>query len=317
MTLPTLLLADAPIPGAAELAAALQKAHVGGPDTVTKVAEDRGLHAMSGARNNRVYRWVTADGDTQCVKLYKADDERRLEREWNALTLLAQQDVPGVPRALWCVEDPELPIMGMTMVPGTPTAELDDPLPALAALPALANRIHAAPLVPAFRRLPRVDNAEHYVERIHRIWPEQMHRKPDDECVGQMRELLGWWRRSDDAAIVTEWAPSTFSRGDANLLNWLWDGKRLSVVDFEFAGYSDPAFDAADLVEHISARPIPDTVWDGIVEQLGVTNRRRYRAARRTCALRWLAVLWKHREKRPDDFQQQLARVLHLRDTLR
>ena len=66
-------------------------------------------------------------------------------------------------------------------------------------------------------------------------------------------------------------------------------------MDFEFAGYSDLAFDCADLTEHVSSRQagIDDQAWTEItgLAGLGGEDQRRFEAAQRTCALRWLAVL--------------------------
>ncbi|MGH3857078.1 MAG: hypothetical protein ACRDR6_27065, partial [Pseudonocardiaceae bacterium] len=41
-------------------------------------------------------------------------------------------------------------------------------------------------------------------------------------------------------------------------------------------------------------------------------NRQRFEAAQRTCALRWLAVLWKQRHRREQEFTAQLDRVRQL-----
>jgi Phosphotransferase enzyme family len=87
-------------------------------------------------------------------------------------------------------------------------------------------------------------------------------------------------------------------------------------VDFEFAGYSDLAFDCADLTEHVSSRQagIDDQAWTEItgLAGLGGEDQRRFEAAQRTCALRWLAVLWKQRDTRADEFTSQLDRVRRL-----
>ncbi len=108
-----------------------------------------------------------------------------------------------------------------------------------------------------------------------------------------------------------------FSRGDSNLLNWLWHQPTgsIHVVDWEFTGYSDTAYDAAELVEHVSAHAIDDTVWLSLLPELGITDhptRRRFLAAQRTVALRWLAVLWKRRHQCADEFEYQLQRVQQL-----
>jgi hypothetical protein len=87
-------------------------------------------------------------------------------------------------------------------------------------------------------------------------------------------------------------------------------------VDYEFAGYSDLAFDCADLTEHISSREagIDDQAWAEIVSLAGLADhdRRRFEAAQRTCALRWLAVLWKQRDSRTEEFTSQFHRVRRL-----
>src|SRR5262245_59556183 len=47
--------------------------------------------------------------------------------------------------------------------------------------------------------------------------------------------------------------PAVFGQGDTNLANFLWDGERVRIVDFEDSGLSDRAFELAVLVEHLSA----------------------------------------------------------------
>jgi Phosphotransferase enzyme family len=42
--------------------------------------------------------------------------------------------------------------------------------------------------------------------------------------------------------------------GEANLANYLWDGRRIRIVDFEDAAIADPASELAIVVEHLSAR---------------------------------------------------------------
>ena len=97
-------------------------------------------------------------------------------------------------------------------------------------------------------------------------------------------------------------------------MNWHWQDGTVFCVDFEFAGHSDVAFDVADLVEHISARVVPDSTWSDLLPTLGLRPemRRRFLAAQRTCALRWLAVLWSRRDTRPAEFRRQLRRVERL-----
>jgi thiamine kinase-like enzyme len=84
-----------------------------------------------------------------------------------------------------------------------------------------------------------------------------------------------------------------FTQGDGNLGNFIWDGERCYVVDFEDSGVSDPAYEVADLVEHVS-------IWlaglldpDDLIGRLGLEAAQRHRLLefRRLMALFWLLML--------------------------
>jgi hypothetical protein len=276
-----------------------------------------GLRPLAGGRNNHVFAWRTPRGDEVCVKAYRMDDRQRAEREWRALSLLAEASVANVPRPLWRDERGAVPIVAMTMLPGTSIPDLADGAAreaALAGLAATLRPIHDIPLDATFAMLPRVDSVAHYMARLTEVWPAQLDAQPPDGLTRELRRLLRAWWDSGDQETLARSAPRTFSRGDGNLLNWLWDGGSTRCVDFEFSGWSDLAFDAADLVEHVSARDVDDPAWSHVVAQLGLSEGMmpRFRAARRTCALRWLAVLWKQREHRVREFAVQLDRVRDL-----
>src|SRR5699024_12252802 len=85
----------------------------------------------------------------------------------------------------------------------------------------------------------------------------------------------------------------------------------LSSVVYDCSGAVDLSYEAADLVEHISMPSLSDDVLRALVTDLGVDAEHgsRFVAAQRTCALRWLAVLWKQRERRAEEFHVQLERV--------
>ncbi|WP_051102658.1 aminoglycoside phosphotransferase family protein [Parafrankia elaeagni] len=286
---------------------------VDGPERVEGLHR-LGLRPLAGGRNNHVFAWRDPQGDEVCVKAYRFDDRQRAEREWRALSLLARHGVPNVPRPLWREQHEDRPVVAMTMLPGVSVPDLAEPAAREAALVGLAVTlcpIHDVPWETGFARLPRVDSAAHYVARLTEVWPGQLGARPDDPLTRDLRRLLGVWRDSGDAEMLARPVARIFSRGDGNLVNWLWDSEVSRCVDFEFCGWSDLAFDAADLVEHISAREFDDRVWSAVVTALGIEGELmpRFRAAQRTCALRWLAVLWKQRERRAGEFSAQLDRV--------
>lgn len=260
-----------------------------------------GLRPLTGARNNHVYAWTDPDAGEVCLKLYRVDECRRVEREWAALTLLIEHGIEEVPRPLHLFPSATRPAIAMTMVAGTPLPGAPDQAAALKDLAVLTRRIHGVPLAGVLAVHPRIDAIDHYIHRLTQVWPPQLAAAPDDPLTPRMWALLDRWHGDGDSSVLREGAPAVLSRADANLLDWLIasDGSA-ACVDFEYAGGGDAATDAADLTEHISARAVDDHLWEDLLPELGVTaaNHQRFRAAQRTTALRWLAVLWKQRHHR-------------------
>ncbi|MFJ6020532.1 aminoglycoside phosphotransferase family protein [Nocardiopsis alba] len=291
----------------------LRDARTGGETRLKDVLENHGLRTLTGGLQNSVYAWEDPDNGPICIKLYTRENHRRrVEREWAALTLLAEHGVGDVPRPLWLDDDSDLPAIGMSLVAGTPLLESADREAALRGLAHATRRMQNVPLSGLLADVERVDSGSHYLLRLTEGWPRLLAEHEDDPLTRDMRALLTAWHDSGDAELVREKAtPAVFSRGDSNLLNWLRDGDRSPCVDFEYSGHSGVSFDAADLIEHISAREIPDSTWIALLPDLGVTaaDRHRFLAAQRTCALRWLAVLWKQRHNRAARFAAQHARV--------
>jgi len=245
------------------------------------------------------------------IKLYVKTDRQRVEREWAALTLLTPHGLRTVPALLWLEEAPVVPAIGMTRLHGQPLLQDTDQLTALRALAHTTTQLQAVPLTGLLARLPRIDTGEHYILRLRQAWPQLLAGQPDDPLTPLMQQLLAVWQRSGDTDLVTAPATPVLSRGDANLLNWMTTHDGAACVDFEYAGFSNKVFDAADLIEHISARAIPDSTWTQLLPDLGVTdaNRHQFAANQRTCALRWLAILWKQRDHRREEFTAQHQRV--------
>jgi hypothetical protein len=248
-----------------------------------------------------------------CVKIYRHLDHRRqAEREWAALTLLAEHHVDHVPRPLWLDRDGPQPALGMTLLDGTPLLDSADLSEALRGMATTTRRIQAIPLTGLLADLERVDPISHCLHRITTLWPGQLDQLADDPLTAQMRHLLGSWEATGDRQVLAESQPAVLSRGDANLLNWLHVDGASRCVDFEFSGHGTRVFDAADRIEHISARVVPDPLWYDLLPDLGIltsADHRRFLAAQRTCALRWLAVLWRQRHQRSDEFEVQCNRV--------
>jgi len=105
--------------------------------------------------------------------------------------------------------------------------------------------------------------------------------------VAQAHQAAEQWLAGSAVAELEEPLDVVIGHGDPNLANYLWDGQRVRIVDFEDAGRSDLAFELANLVEHIASR---DTEWTGFLEGFQVEPAR-LRAARCLWAAFWLTLL--------------------------
>ncbi|WP_433050853.1 hypothetical protein [Dactylosporangium sp. CS-033363] len=105
---------------------------------------------------------------------------------------------------------------------------------------------------------------------------------------------------------------TVLGHGDPNLANYLWDGQRIRIVDFEDAGRSDPEFEMADLVEHVGARGAD---WAGFLARFDLDGDRLL-DARRLFATFWLHLLRPggpaERRNPPGSLDRQAERLLDL-----
>ena len=86
-----------------------------------------------------------------------------------------------------------------------------------------------------------------------------------------------------DPVLLQQKPPDTvLGHRDPYLLNYLWDGSRVRLVDFEDSCLSDPATEVAILIEHLSTRD------SGLHPDLFAVDPVRLLAARRLWAMFWL-----------------------------
>jgi Phosphotransferase enzyme family len=84
-----------------------------------------------------------------------------------------------------------------------------------------------------------------------------------------------------------------FTLADGNLGNFIWDGERCRIVDFEDSGVSQVAFESADFTEHVSVwlRGLVDTdVLLGALD-MSTSQQRLLLNCRRLFAVFWLLML--------------------------
>jgi hypothetical protein len=286
-------------------------------DSADALCAEIGLRRLHGGLNNTVYVSTEAHQHI-CIKVYLVDDRRRAEREWSALQFLAAHQPGLAPEPLWFVPDPEFPIVSMSFVAGQPLHPAQVPAQALHALTHALQQLYALQSPVHTYPYRRVGAAAECVRRIEN-WAAALGESGDDMLVEYAQPVIHQWLDSSDRELLQEPAQAVFARGDPNLANCLWDGTRVRLIDLEYAGWSDIAFELADLVEHINARSISDDNWAGFVAHF-ITPRssmyKRFRAAQRTCALLWILLLWQDRVARLPTLLAQIERVKDLQEQL-
>ncbi|WP_237103882.1 phosphotransferase family protein [Nonomuraea sp. MG754425] len=244
---------------------------------------------------------ITYDGD-RVVKRYLDSKPGAAEREWRALTLLAEH-APGLAPEPITLDGG---VVTMSRLDGVPLRGLFARAKHVGAMAEALSQVHAAVPGHVLRTVPvRPWGREAIVDWITRrctAW------EPRESLADRaVKEGLRW---------VESWSPGdagvrpAFGTGDGNLANFLWDGTRVRVVDFEDSGRSDVAFEVAELAEHVS-------MWvDGDVEvahrfELSPQEDRRMRDCRKALSLAWLFLLsHEHPRNPPGTFLRQAERAL-------
>ncbi|MGN9836561.1 phosphotransferase family protein [Nonomuraea sp. H19] len=245
---------------------------------------------------------LTYDGDV-VTKRYVDSKPGAAEREWRALQLLAEH-APGLTPAPIAFEDG---VVSMSRIDGVSLRGLiaREAVHAVALAEALTEMYAAVPH-PVLETIPvrpwqRAAVAD-WIRRRAAAW------QPRDPLADRaVKEGLRWlksWRPGESGVRPV------FGAGDGNLANFLWDGARVRIVDFEDSGRSDLAFELAELAEHVSMWVEGEVVVAPRFE-LGPREERRLRECRKLHAIVWLFLL-SHESPRnpPGTFQRQVERVL-------
>ncbi|GAA0966674.1 hypothetical protein [Actinocorallia libanotica] len=106
-----------------------------------------------------------------------------------------------------------------------------------------------------------------------------------------------------------------FGPGDGDIADYLWDGHRVRVVDFEESGRSDRAFELAEITEHAASwveHPLDVGLF---LEQFDLTaaEAARMQDCRRLLALVWLFLpAFDEGRNPPGTAERQAERLSHL-----
>ena len=244
--------------------------------------------------------------DGLVTKRYTSWRRGEHRREWAVLCRLHRHAEGLAPRPVRATPDATPPTVTMTLMPGRP-------------LPARPSEAEVAGLAAALRTLWSVPlNGEPAIDDwaddlrfarglVDTDWPDAA-----DEIATALAAAEHWWQGPDPDLLRERPATLVLGHRDPNLANYLWDGRRVRIVDFEDARTSDPATELALLAEHLSARQLD---IHGLLEHFDV-DQRRLRAARRQWAMFWLSLLRPNgastRRNPADTAHLQATRVLDL-----
>jgi Ser/Thr protein kinase RdoA (MazF antagonist) len=241
------------------------------------------------------------------TKRYTSWDRGEPRREWAALKHIHRHAPDLVPQPVAADLTGVPPTVTMTIVPGQPmTADLTP-----GHIRDLATAIRTLWAVP-FADLTDIPPWQDDLPLARRLTDGP--RPTEPTAAAAYDAALAWWHGPDPALLRTPPEMRILGHRDPNLANYLWDGHRVRIVDFEDAAVSDPATELALLAEHLSTRHV-DT--NALCTQLDVDHQR-LRAARRLWAMFWLRLLLPGgpaaRRNPPGTARAQAQRLLHLID---
>jgi hypothetical protein len=250
------------------------------------------------------------------TKRFRSWDRGEAEREWAALTLLADC-APGLsaePVRADLIGRP--PVIEMSRLPGAPLGGA-----ALSAVQAdglalaLERLWHAAPAAKVTRRAGSALNPVALTAQVRSMLAAPGDRVASGPARQALRASAAWL--ASGALDDRGGASVVFGHGDPNLANFLWDGTRVRIVDFEDSGPSYRAFELALLVEHISAwseSGLDAAAFLGLFD-LTTAELAALRQFRRLAATYWLIKLQSAHQARPgtpDAVNRQAERLLRL-----
>ncbi|MEU0239097.1 aminoglycoside phosphotransferase family protein [Nocardiopsis sp. NPDC006198] len=252
------------------------------------------------------------------TKRFRPGDHDRCAREWHALTLLATH-APGVaPRPLTVDFATSRPVVTMTRLDGEPLRGQILDAVSTAALVETVTELQNAVSPGVLDRLPaRPGHQRHLLEFVH-TWAPRVRPGLSHYAARALDEGLTWLTDSALRGTSRPNVRSVFGPGDGNLANYLWDGSRVRVVDFEESGRSDRAFELAEITEHVGSWVEHPLDVSAFLSRFALTpaESERLHECRRLLALVWLLLLCRdekgERRNPPGTTYRQARRLLDL-----
>jgi len=214
------------------------------------------------------------------TKTYTSWQRDEPRREWSVLCLLHEHAADLAPRPVEAMLEARPPIVTMSRVAGQP----------------LDQGLTAAQMDAVVEAVGRLWTVPHHNLTDLPPWTDDLDfgrgltagpRPAGGVTAEAFDGALEWWNGPDPDQLRRRPAVTVLGHRDPNLANYLWDGRRVRIVDFEDAAISDPATELAIMMEHLSWRGAD--VGD-LAERFDV-DQGRLLAARRLWAMFWLCLV--------------------------
>jgi thiamine kinase-like enzyme len=209
----------------------------------------------------------------------------------------------------------------MSRLPGVPMrgVVLDDNQ--VKALGEAVRTLHAAVPPDVLSKVPlRPGRRENLIASIH-AWAPLSRGRLSCDLLGVVDRGLKWLGQSRMEREGELKVPLVLGAGDGNLANYLWDGSRVRIVDFEDSGLSDRAFELAEITEHVGSWVEQPLNVTSFLAQFDLTAAESAQLVecRRLLALVWLFLLIFDRTRQnprnpPGTVERQVDRLFVLLD---
>jgi hypothetical protein len=225
-------------------------------------------------------------------KHYRRWERGEPDREWNTLVLLDGLSPGLAPRPIGRRWADGVPVVVMSELPGVPLGDELLTRQQLEAVATVMSSLWELPVESLSSLPPRIEALPGMFDRV-RDWCARI---DVPALAGDVAEAFVHGRRwltSHPVWIHEGGTVGVLSNGDGNLGNYLWDGKCCRLVDFEDAGLSAPAYEIADLLEHVSVS-LPGFIDPAcFMSLLDLDRERRWQVmqCRRLFAIFWLLML--------------------------
>lgn len=257
-------------------------------------------------------------GDVTVVKRFRSWDRGEPDLEWRGLKLLHRFSPGLAPEPLERRTEDGAPLIVMTRLPGEPLGAAPLTPEQIAGLGLALRRMHNDVPADVLARVPaRRWGAAELAEKL-RSDLRDLHQHSAPVVDMALAAAGDWISRKPLRLDLGMGEPRAFTQADGNLGNFLWDGETCRVVDFEDSGGSEPAYEVADLLEHVSVW-VPNLVDAGDlvgVLELSAEQERRLTDFRRLFAIYWLLMLLPgnraHGRNPPGTLNRQADRLLQL-----